>query len=83
MTVNDKIEKYLNEGKIFGSTLAVADCYSRYLIGDKKSALTDLNRIELETSGLADMKASDYNKLFQNLRKDIHTAITKHMGKYT
>ncbi len=78
MTILDRIDEKLNESGV--SLLGIADSFTRYLMGDRNVALSELKSMQdLPTSGLADMEAKDYNKLYSKLHKELAQVISKNM----
>lgn len=78
MDIVEKINTALNEAGV--SLITVADSFARYLIGDKKIAVSELGKAQqLPTPGLKKMSPKEYNDLYQKLHLELHKVIRKHM----
>jgi len=62
--------------------IQVADNFVRYLIGDRKAALSFLQGLAKEDLGFGKLRAgANYNQLYGDLFKDIMASIEKHSAE--
>lgn len=84
-TLNEFLERALkDQPKVDEAShpalIEIADMFTRYLIGDKDIAVSQLKKAgQVKTQGLAGMDASEYNALYNKIHTDFFQVIRKHM----
>ncbi len=72
----------LNEG-LSPDIKNIADNFARFLIGDRKQALSGLEKLKKATVALPkDMSSGDYNTIYKDLYGGILLSIKKVVEKY-
>jgi hypothetical protein len=74
--IDTKLSDKLNESSSGTSLIKIADSFTRYLIGDRNIAISELKKNQpMPIPGLESMSAKEYNNVFQKLHSEIFKAI--------
>lgn len=76
-----KLEKYMGrtDEALSMELNRVIDQFARFLIGDRKSALNQLEKLMKTNVPFSQKSSEEYNKMYNALFSDIKRAVEKHI----
>jgi len=78
--IDETVEQLITEAK--GDTRKLADVLSRFVMGDRRSAISQLQKLSKDDFGIIEKPGTkEYNTQYENLFKKLHSALNSVIGE--